>query len=102
MSKKNEQKPAPLYEVRVRSVKAAVWANTDDKDRVHYGITVSNSYRDKDGKWQTKRGYDFNESFYLMKAVELAQSWIIHARAGTNGESVAEEFTDAADDQLPH
>ena len=101
MSKKNEQKTAPLYEVRVRSVKAAVWANTDEKDRVHYGITVSNSYRDRDGKWKTKRGYDFNESFYLMKAIEMAQSWIIHARAGTNGESMAEDSPTPLTIELP-
>ena len=48
------EKKKPIHEIRLGRVRAAIWENEGDGDRVHYGVTFSRLYKDGD-QWRGVR-----------------------------------------------
>lgn len=65
----------PVHQVRLGTVKAAVWANPTGDGGTRYSITVQRIYRDND---ECKRTTTFrrNDLLVLAKVLDMAHSWI--------------------------
>lgn len=61
----------PVHQVRLGTVKAAVWANPTDDGRVRYSVTVQRIYRDNE-EWKHTMSFRRNDLLVL----DMAHSWI--------------------------
>jgi hypothetical protein len=71
----------PVHEVRIGSIKAAVWAN-DGAQGVFYNVTLSRVYRDRQGAWQTASTFGRDDLLVVAKVADLAHSWICEQAQG--------------------
>lgn len=83
----------PIKTVRAGNVRAAIWANYGDDDRVYHSVSVTRSYRDGDTwKDSTVFGRDDLPKVELVtrKAFEFIS---LNAEKARNGETFAERVT---------
>ena len=67
-------KEKPIHEVRLGSIKAAVWKN-DTANGIRYNTTFSRIYRDGD-EWKSTDSFGRDDLLVLAKVSDLAHSWI--------------------------
>ena len=73
---------SPIDEVRVGTVKAAIWANqAGENGAVRYNVTFGRLYTDEDGKWKTTRSFGPNDLLVVAKVADLAHTRIHQLRA---------------------
>jgi len=68
----NNQKP--VHEVRLGTIKAAVWKNETD-NRAHYSVTFVRFYKEGN-QWKTTESFGRDDLLMLSKAADRAHSWI--------------------------
>ena len=71
---KNTPKQKPIHEVRLGSIKAAVWRNETEAG-VRYNVTFSRLYKDGDN-WQSTDSFGRDDLLLLGKVADHAHSWI--------------------------
>lgn len=77
----------PIDEVRIGSVKAAIWANqVGDDGATRYGVTFGRLYRTDDGEWKTTRSFNFNDLLTVAKVADLAHTRILELREQPAGD----------------
>jgi hypothetical protein len=69
---KERQKPA--HEVRLGSIKAAVWKNTTASG-TRFNVTFSRLYKDGD-QWSSTESFGRDDLLVLGKVADQAHSWI--------------------------
>lgn len=67
-------KAKPVHEVRLGSVKAAIWQNETSSGK-RYSVTVSRLYKDGD-EWKRSDSFGRDDLPLLAKVVDQAHSWI--------------------------
>lgn len=67
-------KQQPSKEIRLGSVKAAVWKN-DTEAGVRYNVTFSRLYREGDS-WKSTESFGRDDLLLLGKVADQAHSWI--------------------------
>ena len=67
-------KPKPAHEVRLGSVKAAIWKNDTDNG-VRYKTTFSRLYKDGE-EWKNTDSFGRDDLLVLAKLADQAHSWI--------------------------
>ena len=67
-------KQQPIHEIRLGSVKAAIWENTTDNG-TRYSVTVSRLYKDGT-EWKRSDSFGRDDLLLLAKVADLAHSWI--------------------------
>ena len=72
---KKQNKPQPVEEVRIGSIKAAIWRNETEKG-VRYSVTFEKSYKDSSGKWQSTSSFSESDLLLVAKAANLAHDEI--------------------------
>ena len=79
---------SPIEEVRIGTVKAAIWKNqAGDDGNVRYGVTFGKLYRSaEEGKWQTTRSFNLNDLLVLSKLADQ-----VHTRIHQLREQAAED-----------
>ena len=65
----------PHDEVRIGTVKAAIWQN-EVAGKTRYSVTFSRIYRDAEGQWKTAQSFGRNELLVLAKVADRAHSRI--------------------------
>jgi hypothetical protein len=70
-----DDKQQPVHTVRLRNVRAAVWANRNDGG-TYYTVTFSRSYRDQEGNWHTTESFGRDDLLLLAKVADVAHTWI--------------------------
>jgi hypothetical protein len=70
-----EEKQQPAHAVRLRNVRAAVWANRNDGG-TYYTVTFSRSYRDQEGNWHTTESFGRDDLLLLAKVADVVHTWI--------------------------
>jgi hypothetical protein len=80
------QKQKPQHEVRLGSVKAAIWRNNTDAG-VRFNVTFSRIYKDDDN-WKSTDSFGRDDLLTLGKVADQAHSWIF-AQAQTQDEEKA-------------
>jgi len=69
-----KDKIKPTHEIRLGSIKAAVWKN-DTEAGVRYNVTFSRLYKDGD-QWGSTESFGRDDLLLLAKVADLAHSWI--------------------------
>ena len=64
----------PAHEVRLGSVKAAIWKN-DTGNGVRYNTTFSRLYREEN-EWKSTGSFGRDDLLVLAKVADLAHSWV--------------------------
>ena len=80
--------PTPIDEVRIGSVKAAIWQNqVGDDGAIRYNVTFGRLYRsDEDGKWKTTRSFGLNDLLVLSKLADQVHTRIYELREQRAGD----------------
>jgi hypothetical protein len=86
----SEERNQPVHAIRLRNVRAAIWANTLDSG-VYYNVTLSRSYRDQEGNWHTTESFGREDLLLLAKVADLAHTWI-WAQIQSNGQAEGVPF----------
>ena len=68
------QKQKPIHEVRLGSIKAAVWKNETEAG-VRYNVTFSRIYKDGDN-WKSTDSFGRDDLLTLGKVADQAHTWI--------------------------
>ena len=89
-------KPKPAHEVRLGSIKAAVWANETTSGR-RYNATFSRLYKDG-AQWKSSDSFGRDDLLVVAKVADLAHSWISRQTLETQP---AEETPSAAKGTKP-
>jgi hypothetical protein len=69
----------PVDKVRIGSVTASIWENTNDKG-TFYNVTFERRYKNAQGNWQSTHNYGENDLQDLRKAADLAHTGIVNVR----------------------
>lgn len=77
-------KNQPAHEIRLASIKATVWSNSDG-GRSWFSISLSRSYRDGD-QWKDTTSFRRDDLPLVSKASEMAYAWIWQTNAGLDVE----------------
>ena len=70
----------PSIEIRIGSVKAAIWPN-DAEDRTRYTPTFSRLYKDGE-QWKTMQAFGRNDLLVLAKVADEAHTRIFELQQG--------------------
>jgi hypothetical protein len=65
----------PVHEVRIGSVRAAVWLN-EGKNGPWHNVTITRTYQDGDDYRETST-YGIGELLAVAKAADLAHTWCL-------------------------
>ena len=68
-------KTQPAHVVRLRNIRAAIWAN-DTEFGMRHNVTVSRLYKDEEQQWRTSDSFGRDDLLLLAKVLDLAHSWI--------------------------
>ena len=76
-------KQKPVHEVRLGTVKAAIWENRTENG-LRFNLTVARIYKDGD-QWRSTDTFGRDDLLLLAKVVDLAHSWIFdHGSPASN------------------
>jgi hypothetical protein len=76
-------KQTPIHEVRLGSIKAAVWKNETEVG-VRYNVTFSRLYKDGDD-WKSTDSFGRDDLLALGKVADNAHSWIFEQAQENKG-----------------
>jgi hypothetical protein len=82
-------KQKPVHDIKICSVRAAIWSNPLENGRVMYSVTFSRLFKDEGG-WKDAQSFSRSELLTLCRAAELAFDWIVAQPSGETPQ-VAEE-----------
>jgi hypothetical protein len=72
----NKQKPT--HEIRLGSIKAAIWENKSDSG-IRHNVTVSRIYKDGED-WKSTESFGRDDLPLVAKVVDQAHTWIFAAQ----------------------
>ena len=67
-------KQQPVHEVRLGSVKAAIWENKTENG-TRFNVTVARIYKDGE-QWKSTDSFGRDDLLLLGKVIDLAHRWI--------------------------
>ena len=76
MAKQQSNKVQPAEEVRVGSVKAAIWRNEGDSG-AYFNVTFQRLYRTEDGQWQSTASFGRDDLLVLAKVADAAHTRLL-------------------------
>lgn len=82
MPKQAPAKPQPVHEVRLGSVKAAIWENRSEHGH-RYNVTLARIYKDED-QWKSTDSFGRDDLLLLAKVIDQAHSWIFDQNHSRN------------------
>ena len=73
---KKQNKVQPVEEVRIGSIKAAIWRNEGDNG-LRFNVTFQRLYRTDDGKWQSTNSFGRDDLLVLMKVADATHTRVM-------------------------
>ena len=73
---KKQNKVQPVEEVRIGSIKAAIWRNEGERGP-RFNITFQRLYRTEDGKWQSTSSFGRDDLLVLMKVADATHTRVM-------------------------
>lgn len=84
---------SPIDRIRVGRITAAIWKNETDDGKHFYSFTVSRTYKDASGNYQSTDSFGLSDALVLAKVANLADSRIRKLLDADRAESnVAESY----------
>ncbi|MCB9610223.1 MAG: hypothetical protein H6716_26785 [Polyangiaceae bacterium] len=71
----------PVHEIRLGSIKAAIWAN-DTQNGVRHNVTLQRLYKDEE-EWKSSDSFGRDDLLLVAKVANMAHTWIFEQ--GKNG-----------------
>jgi hypothetical protein len=68
------QKQKPVHEVRLGSVKAAIWQNQTENG-ARFNVTLARIYKDGE-QWKSTDSFGRDDLLLLTKVIDQAHTWI--------------------------
>ena len=69
------EKRKPIHELRLGSVKAAIWQNQSEKTGTWYSVTINRLYKQGDA-WKRSDSFGPSELPLVSKIADLSTQWI--------------------------
>jgi hypothetical protein len=79
----------PVKEIRLASVRAAIWQNQLENGRVMHSVTFSRLYKE-DGAWRDASSFGRSELPLVSRAAEMALDWILEQQANEQPQAADE------------
>ena len=80
-------KDKPVHEVRIGSIKAAIWKN-ETSTGARYNTTFSRIYKDKDeDQWRSTDSFGRDDLLVIAKVADAVHTWIFDQAQDKNGDS---------------
>jgi hypothetical protein len=76
MAKKQSNKVQPAEEIRIGSVKAAIWKNEGDNG-AYFAVTFQRLYRTEDGQWQSTASFGRDDLLVLAKVADATHTRLL-------------------------
>ena len=73
---KKQNKVQPVEEVRIGSIKAAIWRN-EGESGPRFNVTFQRLYRTEDGKWQSTGSFGRDDLLVLKKVADAAHTRVM-------------------------
>ncbi len=73
---KKQNKVQPVEEIRIGSIKAAIWRN-DGESGPRFNVTFQRLYRTEDGKWQSTGSFGRDDLLVLMKVADATHTRVM-------------------------
>ena len=73
-NRKSTPEVKPVHEIRLGSIKAAIWQN-ETTSGVRHNVTLCRLYKDGD-EWKRTDGFGRDDLPLVAKVADLAHSWI--------------------------
>ena len=73
---KKQNKIQPVEEVRIGSVKAAIWRN-EGESGPRFNVTFQRLYCTEEGKWQSTAGFNRDDLLVLMKVADATHTRVL-------------------------
>jgi len=73
---KQQNKVQPVEEVRIGSVKAAIWRN-EGESGPRFNVTFQPLYRTENGKWLSTAGFNRDDLLVLMKVADATHTRVM-------------------------
>lgn len=91
MAKKQNKasKTKPVEEVRIGSIKAAIWRN-EGEGGPRFNVTLQRLYRTEDGKWKSTSSFGRDDLLVLMKVADATHTRVMQL-LGDNREQRQEQ-----------
>ena len=86
---KNQNKVEPVEEIRIRSIKAAIWRN-EGESGPRFNVTLQRLYRTEEGKWQSTASFGRDDLLVLMKVADATHTRVMQL-LGENREQRQEQ-----------
>lgn len=77
--RRNDKEIWPVHVVKRGVIEAAVWERQDKDGATRFQVSLSRSYRTREGKWARTATFDRRDLPAVLECTEQAQSWV-HAR----------------------
>ena len=94
------EKRRPVFEARYGSLRASVWRQESDKG-VWFNVTLSRTYKDESGAWQSSNSFGARELLAVAKLCNDAHTWIYRELAKERVRSDQEVTAAAMNDDAP-
>lgn len=65
----------PIHRINLKSISAAVFANTSGEGNTFYSVQFDRSYRDGE-EWKRTKSFGRDDLLLLSKAADMAHTWI--------------------------
>lgn len=82
-------KSKPVHEIRLGSIKAAIWEN-ETANGTRHNATIQRIYRQED-KWQSTDSFGRDDLLVVAKVADLAHSWIYEQGCREETKEVTDE-----------
>lgn len=89
-------KTKPVHEVRLGTIKAAVWSN-DTPNGVRFNVTFAKLYKDGE-QWVTTDSFGRDDLLLLAKVADLTHSWIFAQNSNHKENSATEKGSPRKED----
>jgi hypothetical protein len=80
----------PAHQIRVGSIRAAIWANKNEEGRQWFNVTIARLYRDGE-QWKDTSSFRRDDLLVVAKVADLAFNWILAEQAKHGSEEEPEE-----------
>ena len=73
---KKQNKVQPVEEIRIGSIKAAIWRN-EGESGPRFNVTFQRLYRTEDGKWLSTASFGRDDLLVLMKVADATHTRVM-------------------------
>ena len=79
-------KPPPIDEIRIGTVKAAIWQNDSAEGGVYHKVTFERLYRTDEGDWRSTRSFGRHDLLPLAKVAVAAHTRVLELQGELVGD----------------